>query len=356
MAYVVVHGKKIQHNMAQMRDLAAQWGAQLCCVTKFCLSRDNMLALGEPLGLTRFADSNSLNFTVNHFTAPDTHFHKSLIKTRISDIRQWKNLAPAARADRFFVSHRALLDEIRRIPGRDKPEVVLIVEMGDLKDGLHPGDIPQIDQDYSNLPIVGVSTNFACLSGAMPSLAALKTLRDLAQEIQIHRNLPAPFVSVGGTVMHDLLVREEPETGLFQELRCGEGIYFGYNSSGGGPLAGFETDTMTLHGEILEVAEKDVPLAPKQSALTALGKHAHARPAGRRLSAVLDFGILGANERELSPVDTRAVVVGQTFDFTVVDITDSPIHYQPGEFFPFKVHYGAGSFLFMNPFIPSVVQ
>lgn len=352
-----------------MTELAALWGADLCGVTKFCLGDPGMLKLCAEGGIKGIADSNAVNFFPENALAkqnkrtkreklvfPD-HFHKSLIKTRISDIRQWGSLPRNKRAHRLFISHRALLEEVRCIPGDEKPEVVLIAEMGDLKEGLFPEEILSINKDFPDLPILGVSANFACLSGAVPSLPALKNLKNLACEIQSSRNLEAPFVSVGGTVMHSLMRQETPQKGLFQELRCGEGLFFGFDSSGGGPVPGFETDTMTFYGEILEVAEKEIPAAKLQeSALTALGDHAHERPPGQRKSAVLDFGILGADEFNLFPFDSDTLFAGQTFDFTVLDITNSVLNYKPGDLFPFRVNYKAGSFLFMNPFIHKVME
>ena len=76
---------------------------------------------------------------------------------------------------------------------------------------------------------------------------------------------------------------------------------------------------------------------------------------GSRIRAVLDFGILGAVQKDLKPVDANIIFAGQTFDFTVADVTDSPHVYKAGERIDFITNYGSASFAMMNRYIPCIL-
>lgn len=363
MAELRVLKNAVKHNYKLMNSLCLENDAQLNVVSKFCLSNPKIidfLSSIKDCPCTTISDSNMCNFALlNEDTA--RKLTKCVIKTRISDIQKIPSLPPYARPDRIFVSDMLLLKEIEKLPENLQPEVVLIAETGDMKDGFLLPDIYEICKIMPKIRIIGVSVNFSCLSGILPDLDTIKTLADLALKIQKLRHLEKPFLSVGGTVVHSIAEKGALK-GLVQEIRSGEGIFFGYDSSGGQKLDGFCQKTIVLSGEILEVAEKDFSIqAGHKAGFSATGNSAPADEGqnltekGSRIRAVLDFGILGAVQKDLKPVDANIIFAGQTFDFTVADVTDSPHVYKAGERIDFITNYGSASFAMMNRYIPCIL-
>ncbi len=359
MDYLQLNGKKLVENLLYWQQLAKKNSACLNVVTKFCISEIQYIDLLVKNGVTTISDSNMQNFAALPHSVREK-LQCCVIKTRLSDIEQYaqSSTLPEKHPVRFYLSDEECLKKIRKIPENSRPKIVLIMECGDYKDGLYQSDIKRLVEEYSDLPIIGVSANFACLSGKMPDIQSLRMLSETAMFIQQVKKLAVPFVSVGGTVMHDMLVSGEIaacKDVFVSEIRCGEGIFFGYNSSKGAPVNGLNRDVFSFAAEIIEVQEKIIP-EQKNDGLNALGAHSASRPSGARRCAVLDFGVLGAPQVEIFPKDADILIIGQTFDFTVIDITDSKIRYNTGDFVSFSVNYASASFLCMNRFITKTVE
>lgn len=353
MAFCTLSVTKLKNNFLLMHDLCSKNGASLNLVTKFCLSNPEILHIFTEEKNATFAtvsDSNMENFLLLPESVCENHA-LCLIKTRLSDIKRLADIPPYARPSRILVSDEPLLDAVEELPVDIRPSVVLVAETGDLKDGIPVNQILPIVRRHPECPIIGVSVNFSCLSGLLPDKATVELLADVASQIKDLKGLSSPLLSVGGTVIHTLLESGEIN-GLVQEVRCGEGIFFGYDSSGGVALQGFESGALTLHGEILEVRGKDTSINKELTAgHTATGSLA-ARLGGFRKRAVLDFGILAARSEDLRALDSALHFAGQTFDFTVVDVTDSSENYQAGGSIPFELNYASASFVMMNRYIP----
>lgn len=342
---------------AQKDAHTSTWGNKISfnLVTKWCTSTQSILELfcnNKKYPCTTISDSNMSNFArlEPSFSAQLT---KCLIKTRLKDIQALNNLPAHARANRVFVSDKTLLNAISALPSNINLQIVLIAENGDLKDGFLLEEIPLIAKEFCHLNIIGISTNFACLSGILPTIKMIQKLSECAKIVQQIMQKDEPFLSIGGTVVAPLLAKHNL-FGMVQEIRMGEGIFFGYNSSAGEKLADYNTSSIELWGEILEIATKDSAMQEHlQSGFCATGKHASGQcPKGMRKRAVLDFGVLASGLDELLPLDKDITIQGQTFDFTVLDISASKNEYHTGDYVPFCAQYGAASFAFLNPFIP----
>ena len=367
MDFLYLNQKKLVENYLYWRQLAEKNEASLNVVTKFCLSESEFVDVLVKQGADTFSDSNIKNF--EQFSDEQRKkLQCCVIKTRVSDIKDYGKFAQAQKAlgqkipkqkpVRFYLSDEACLKEIKKIPDEFRPQIVLIMECGDYKDGLFQNDIKKLTEKYCDLPILGVSANFACLSGKMPDIQSLHMLCETALYIQKIRNLEKPFVSVGGTVMHDLLesgkIQKQKDV-FISEVRCGEGIFFGYNSSKGAEIKGLNNDVFKFAAEIIEIQEKEIP-EQKNDGLNALGQYSLPRPSGKRICAVLDFGILAAPQSDLFSEDKAIVIVGQTFDFTVADVTESKKQYHTGDFIYFYINYSSASFLCMNRFVERKVN
>ena len=355
MASLIFLKDRILENYRKWADLCKRNGAGLNVATKFCLSDSAVVHLLKNDGqcpCSTISDSNAENFAKLNAGDAKT-LTKCLIKTRISDIEKIPDIIEDFRPNRLFVSDERMLGAVAKLPEEMRPEVVLIAETGDMKDGFLAERIPKVAEKWRFLPIVGVSANFACLSGILPSSGDVRKLAEIADKVRKARKLESPFLSVGGTVVHPLL-SDGGLSGLVQEIRAGEGIFFGHDSSGGMALEGFSQDTIVISGEVLEVSEKDFSIQEGRAAgFTATGNAGIGASGGirrgRRRRAVLDFGVLVARSEDLRAVDSKVRIDGQTFDFTVADIGD--LEAVAGGEIRFFANYSAASFALMNRFV-----
>ncbi|MDR2097039.1 MAG: hypothetical protein LBP37_00795 [Spirochaetaceae bacterium] len=352
MSYIEVNCNIITQNLSRVLDVCQKQSVSLTVVTKFFTSDYRIVSLLSESGVDSIADTNIVNFTRKGFEKLKD-CKKSLIKTGLSDIRGMASLPPYARPCRLFVSDEAMLAAVEALPENLRPETVLIAEAGDLRDGFYMEDIPEVAARYGKARIAGIAANFGCLSGKMPDAATIRRLADCARALPESGGAP-PIVSIGGTVVYTPL-ESGALSGAATELRMGEGIFFGWDSSSGAALKGFDNDAFTLYGEIIEVREKLV--SPIEDAgHTAFGGDAAPRKTGRRLCAALNFGLLTASMYDLVPLDDGITTAGQTYDFTIADITESRETYKTGGYIPFRAMYAAAAHAFLNPYIKRVIK
>jgi len=355
MAFLEINKNSINSNAQLLSSFCTKHEIRLCVATKCCYSEEGIVTILHDSGINEIADSNQENF---HKLPANLsgNFRKSVIKTRLTDILTIPSLAPHERPQRVFISDEVLLNALAELPCDICPDVMLVIEIGDLRDGFYPQEIPSILKKYHDLPISGISANYACLSGKMPCIKSACLLTRIASEIKT-KNREPPLVSLGGTVAYSLFYE-----GAFKnnsshawELRCGEGIFLGYDSSSGKELPGFKQDTFKLFGEIMEVREKEY-FIENNKGLNAMGEHCITSKSGKRLNIVLDFGVLVASAKNLKPLDISSQFAGQTFDFTVVDITESGLQYKTGQYIGFAPSYGAMTQAMLNKYVKKVYK
>ena len=137
MAYLQIQRDSIIHNVLLLKEFCGRSGISLCAVTKCCCSEREIIQLLLEQGISSFADSNMSNFAGDF---PSGNIRKNLIKTRLTDIREIARLPRAAVPERVFVSDETLLQALSELPADICPDIVLIIEVGDLKEGFFPGE------------------------------------------------------------------------------------------------------------------------------------------------------------------------------------------------------------------------
>ncbi|MDF1716878.1 MAG: alanine racemase [Antarcticimicrobium sp.] len=139
--------------------------------------------------------------------------------------------------------------------------VVLMVEMGDQRDGILPenlADIAQQVMQMSGVALKGIGANFACLNGGAPTASEMAALCDLANEIE---GVCGPFLKIvsGGSSANLPWALGEHVTGRVNDLRLGEAILLGVEPVSGDRIDGMHTDAFTLVAEVIETGAKPPP-------------------------------------------------------------------------------------------------
>ncbi|MCZ4279914.1 alanine racemase [Kiloniella laminariae] len=237
-----------------------------------------------------------------------------------------------------------LLAQSARQAGRVH-DIVLMVEMGDLREGIMPGDLQQIVREVmtiSGVQLKGIAANFACLNATGPDAAAMAMFSELArhmgQDLAQNRGRNSSgtskdvagifpeIVSGGNSTSLPGFVSFPCEAAQIQpeavnDLRLGEAILLGVQPLTGAAIKGLFTDAFTLVAEIIEHKVKPIiwtgPVMPRITAQD--------RPdngvipgAGQRRQSILALGYQDTDIRGLTlPSGNR--LVGATSDHLVME-------------------------------------
>ncbi len=136
--------------------------------------------------------------------------------------------------------------------------VILMVEMGDLREGIMPQDLGEIARQVGTMPGVtlkGVGANFACLSGVAPDAAMMAAFSALVNDVEQQNDQHIQTVS-GGNSANLPWALGGHDTGRTNDLRLGEAILLGVDPVSGCQIDGMYRDAFTLIAEIIETDKK----------------------------------------------------------------------------------------------------
>lgn len=150
--------------------------------------------------------------------------------------------------------------------------VLLMVELGDLREGIMPQDVEttvRTISKLSNIKYMGLGTNLACRNGVSPDNVNMAELSSLATRISTGDSSQTLIVSGGNSSNLDW-VFTDGKIGHINNLRLGEAILLGREALNRQPIHGLFTDAISLIAEVIE--SKTKPTQPRgtiaQSAFT----------------------------------------------------------------------------------------
>jgi predicted amino acid racemase len=152
--------------------------------------------------------------------------------------------------------------------------VILMVDMGDLREGITPKDLNSFIlkmRDIPGISLMGIGTNFACLSGLPPSIEIMNEfslLTDLAEG-----ETATTFKRISGGNSANLpWAIHACRKGRTNDLRIGEAILLGVEPVSGEKIEGLHTDAFVLIAEVIESKIKPIPTDHPLIAAGYLGK------------------------------------------------------------------------------------
>lgn len=252
-----------------------------------------------------------------------------------------------------------LLSQAATTQGR-RHGVVLMVELGDLREGVLPADLDALAERagaLTNIDVVGIGTNLACQSGVVPDARNMGELSALADRVEQRAGSPLSVVSGGNSSNLDW-VFAAPAVGRINHLRLGEAILLGVEPLGRTPIAGLHTDAITLVCEVIESGMK--PRRPTgrigQAAFGSVpgGPGEEDHPCGRDRARRT---IMAIGHQDVDPAGLIApngmTILGASSDHLVLD---------PGSAVPavgselrFGLNYGALVRAMTSPFVARVI-
>ncbi|WP_404420947.1 alanine/ornithine racemase family PLP-dependent enzyme [Thalassospira australica] len=212
--------------------------------------------------------------------------------------------------------------------------IILMVELGDLREGIMPCDIENILQSLRRLPninIIGLGTNLACRSGISPDDDNMASLSALAEHIDAGDAggagagpfMPPLSVISGGNSSNLDWFFAGGTVGRINNLRLGEAILLGREPLHRQPIPGLHTDAIRLIAEVIESRTK--PSKPwGTAAQTAFGTPAAIQDTGDIFQSILAIGQQDVDPDGLRPPHGTKIL-GASSDHLVLDTGERPV-------------------------------
>lgn len=226
-----------------------------------------------------------------------------------------------ASADISLNTEMEIVSALSRAAGRAGKVhgVVLMVELGDLREGILLRDVEDAVETVGQFPYIdflGLGTNLACRSGVSPDNRNMAELSALADRIERGTGAPLAVVS-GGNSSNLEWVFNGGEIARVNNLRLGESILLGREPLHRQPIDGLHTDAIKLIAEVIESKAK--PSEPWGTmAHAAFGDSPVAGGRGEISQSILALGRQDTDPRGLqSP--TGSDILGASSDHLVLD-------------------------------------
>ncbi|MDO6729205.1 alanine/ornithine racemase family PLP-dependent enzyme [Marinovum sp. 2_MG-2023] len=311
--------RKIRHNTRTLVKRLARRGISVAGVTKAVCGHPAIAQAMLDGGAVGLADARIRN--VQRLRAAGMTGRITLIRTpMLSQVDQVVRSCDASYNTEIPVISALASAAIRK--GRVH-DVILMVEMGDLREGILPENLAEIARQVTRMPGValkGIGANFACLSGLRPTALQMAAFSDLAKEIEGTCGPMLKLVS-GGNSANLPWALGECATGRVNDLRLGEAILLGVEPLSGDRIDGMHTDAFTLVAEVIETDAKPPPSPIALIAATSERLRLATRPAAAA-RMILAMGQQDTDIPGLS-MPVGCTLIGATSDHLVVGTTRS---------------------------------
>ncbi len=142
-------------------------------------------------------------------------------------------------------------------------QVIIMVELGDLREGILPCDLPQLVRKTLSLPhikIIGIGCNLACYGGIKPDDKNMRELSELVDLLEKEFHIDLEIISGGNSANFEWF-KSSQDIGRVNNLRLGESILLGCETVGRKVIPGLHTGAFQLIAEVIESKRKaSVPL------------------------------------------------------------------------------------------------
>ncbi len=261
-----------------------------------------------------------------------------------------------------FSTIQALNQEAKK---QDKiHRVIIMIELGELREGILREGILEFYQktfELSHIRIDGIGTNLGCMYGVEPTYDKLIQLCLYKQLLEAKFNFDLKLVSGGSSITLPLICKNKIPHAM-NHFRIGEAAFLGKSPFHNKRFRNLSTKAFEYDANIIEMYEKEtVPDGNISEASVGHTSEEQEQAQTRTYRAILDFGILDVDVKELTPKDSRVNFAGTTSDMTVYDLganisKSRKAKYKVGKKVRFEPTYMAVARLMNSKFIRKIVR
>ena len=318
MARINVNLSKIKYNAKVLQTVLERKNIHFTPVVKCVAGDKRIVSTIESLGITHFAESRldnierlkDLKVTFTLLRAPSESEFDSMIsnveisiQTELGTIRKLNTIAK-----RLSMTHQIML----MIDWKDGREGVLTYDMIDYVNEI---------QKLSHIELVGIAFNFMCFKSLAPDENDIFMMNQFVTAIEQEMGYKFKVVSGGNSSMLPQTMYNN--LGEINDLRIGEALIRGVDTTTYKPIASLYQDAIVLEAEIIEIKPR-LNQGTNQS----------------YLQAIVDIGYLDTFTDGIQPVANEIKIIGASSDHLMIDLNNQD-HYKVGDRIQFSLNYEA---------------
>ena len=340
---------KIHHNTHTLTRALTARGVSVTAVTKACLGSPQIAATLLDAGVNGLADSRIENIETMRGGAVSATM--TLIRSPM--LSQVPRIV--RHADISFNTELAVIRALSEAAQAQRLThgIVLMVELGDIREGIMPADLQDVARQtllLPNLKLRGIGANLACRSGVVPDAGKMTELSALVGAIEARFDLKLDIVSGGNSANLDWALGGAP-LGRVTNLRLGESILLGLQPLRREKIPGLHTDAVTFVGEVIE--SKTKPSQPwGYFGLTPFGEKppgVQPGPPSTVTQTILAIGHQDTDPGGLRPPAGIEILSGAGSDHLVIESRNQRL--QVGDEVRFQPNYSALVRAMSSPFV-----
>ena len=352
---ITVNLKKIENNTRIIVDFCGKYGIDVIGVSKVTCGMPSvaraMIAGGvKGIGESRIENINRLRMSgINH----------PVTLLRIPPLSGVDEIVNSV--DISLNSELSAIKELSRAADKKGKVhgVILMLDLGDLREGIWPDDLIKIATEtvrLSGVKLAGLGTNLTCYGGVLPSEKNMLMLVDYAHRIEDSLDIKLDIISGGNSSSLDL-IRQGKMPKEINQLRIGEAIMLGRETAYGKTWPGTSFDAFTLEAELIEIKSKpSLPIG--ETGMDAFGGKPIFEDKGKMIRGILNIGREDVDVDGLSPIDKSLSIIGASSDHLLLNITDAAKKPSLGDRIKFTLSYGAllagmtSAYVLKKPILP----
>jgi len=339
---------KLIHNARRLAALYGPKGIRVTAVTKGVCGSPRIASALLNSDIRSLGDSRIANIQKMREACIDAQFVliRSPMPSEVERVVEFADVSLNTEISviRLLAERAAKRGKIHRI--------ILMIELGDLREGILPSDVEAVVRETISLrgvKLIGIGANLACFGGVRPTEANMQELSLIAGNIQRKYGINFEVVSGGNSANYQWFV-STPDVGLINHLRIGEAILLGCDTLTRERIPGLYTDAFTLVAEVIELKTKSSrPYG--EIAQDAFGHVPAFEDKGDVKRAIL---ALGRQDVDVSAIKPRieADVLGASSDHLILDVKDPGL--EVGDEVRFDVGYSALLRAMTSPYVEKV--
>ena len=352
---ITVDLKKIEDNARVIVDFCGEHDIDVIGVSKVTCGMPSVAKAMISGGVTGIGESRIEN--INRLRASGINHPVTLLRIPpLSGVDEIVNSV-----DISLNSELSVIKELSRAADKKGKVhgVILMLDLGDLREGIWPDDLLKTAAETVQLPgvkLAGLGTNLTCYGGVLPSGKNMQMLVDHAHRIEDSLGIRLDIISGGNSSSLDL-VRQGKMPKEINQLRIGEAILLGRETAYGKTWPGTSFDAFTLEAELIEIKKKpSIPIG--ETGMDAFGGKPVFKDKGKMVRGILNIGREDVDIEGLTTLKRDLSIIGASSDHLLLNITETGGKLQLGDKIGFTLNYGAllagmtSAYVLKKPLLP----
>lgn len=326
---------KIRHNVKVLKGLYGKKGIKITGVVKGVFANHKVAKVLIESGIESLADSKISN--IEKMKKANLKAIFILLRTpAMSEIQKVVEFADISMNTEIEVIRALSAEAVKQ---KKTHEIILMVEMGDLREGTLLKDVPAIIREVLTLPCIkvsGIGTNLTCYGGVIPTEKNMDVFSTFVKNIKRQFGLPLTYISGGNSANYNWFMNTG-DVGEVNNIRLGEAIFLGCETVNGKAIPKLFSDAFCFIAEVIESKLKpSVPYGQR-------GKNAFGEVLSFQDRGIIRRAIVGVGRQDvlvsgLTPI-LPLEILGSSSDHIILDA--KKVHLKVGNEVAFSLSYGA---------------